>query len=148
ITKAPPSEYLKAHLKAGQRIGYDPWLHTKPWLEKIRAVVEETGAKLVAVSKNPIDAVWKDRPPAPKAAIFPHAMAYAGETSESKRQRLARELKDQKLDAAVIVSPPSVAWLLNVRGGDIDSTPLPLSTAILHASGMVDWFVDPQKLSN
>src|ERR1043166_1854146 len=127
VTKAPPSEYLKAHLKAGMRIGYDPWLHTRLWLEKIRTVVEEAGARLVAVAKNPVDAVWKDRPPPPKGAIFPHPIVYAGETSESKRQRLARELKDRKLDAAVITSPPSVAWLLNVRGSDLESTPLPLS---------------------
>src|SRR3546814_11985561 len=39
------------------------------------------------------------------------------------------------------------AWLLNVRGGDVVHSPLPLSFALLHADGGVEWFVDPDKLT-
>ncbi|MHA1113919.1 MAG: aminopeptidase family protein P, partial [Alphaproteobacteria bacterium] len=50
--------------------------------------------------------------------------------------------------AAVLSAPDSIAWLLNLRGGDLPHTPVPLSFALPHAgeTGRVDWFVDGRKL--
>jgi Xaa-Pro aminopeptidase len=47
----------------------------------------------------------------------------------------------------VLTQPDSIAWLLNVRGGDVARTPLPLSFAVLHVDATVDWCVDPAKRS-
>lgn len=145
--KNPLSEFIGKHVLAGQRIGYDPWLHTMPWLERTKAAVEALQAKLVAVPSNLIDPLWKNRPAAPASPIVPHPLEVAGESSKDKRARLAAQLKEKGLDGAVITQPPSIAWLLNVRGGDVEATPLPLSYALLHASGRVDWFVNPAKLT-
>jgi Xaa-Pro aminopeptidase len=147
ITRNPVTEYLKKHVQPGQRIGYDPWLHSAPWLERMREVMEPLGAKLIALSFNLIDTVWKDRPAVPSAPVFIHPMDYAGEASGEKRKRLGAQLAEKGLAGAVITNPASIAWLLNVRGGDVESTPLPLSYAILHASGTVDWFIHPGKIS-
>src|SRR6266567_2658182 len=49
---------LKVHAPDGGRIGYDPWLHTKDWVNKAREALADKGAALVAVRRNPIDAVW------------------------------------------------------------------------------------------
>ncbi|MBI3418678.1 MAG: aminopeptidase P family protein [Proteobacteria bacterium] len=146
--KTPLNDYIKQHVKAGQRLGYDPWLHTTPWVEKTREAVEEAGAKLVTVTANPVDAIWNDRPAAPAAPVFAHPMQYAGESSADKRKRLGAQLKEKKLEGVVLTSPSSIAWLLNVRGGDVESTPLPLSYAVLHADARVDWFVNPAKVSS
>jgi Xaa-Pro aminopeptidase len=147
ISRQPPSDYLKANLKPNMRIGYDPWLQTREGLEKLRAVIEQAGAKLVAASTNPIDAIWRGRPAAPKAPIAPHPLQFAGDSSAAKREKLAKIMREKSLDAAVIVSSSSIAWLLNVRGGDVESAPLPLSYAILHSSALVDWYVYPEKVS-
>src|SRR5690606_32451012 len=56
-------------------------------------------------------------------------------------------LRARKLDAAVICALDSVAWLLNVRGTDVERTPVALSYVIAHADGTADWFIAPNKVT-
>ena len=56
------ADWLREHAPEGGRIGYDPWLHTKDWVKRARAALADKGAELVAVARNPIDAVWGDKP--------------------------------------------------------------------------------------
>jgi Xaa-Pro aminopeptidase len=56
-------------------------------------------------------------------------------------------LAEKNVAAAVLTMPDSIAWLLNIRGGDVPHTPLPLSFAILRDDGSVDLFIDSRKLS-
>lgn len=148
LLEQPPSEWLAQHLQAGARIGYDPWLHTPNSLQKLRAACSQADAVLVACDDNPLDAVWIDRPPPPLAPAVVHSIAYAGESAQDKRQRLGEHLTAAGVDVAVLTQPDSIAWLLNVRGGDVPHTPLVLSFALLYADGRVDWFVDARKLDN
>jgi Xaa-Pro aminopeptidase len=145
-SKRPLSAYIKEVIEEGMRIGYDPWLHTVSWLDRVRDAVEGKKAKLVPVQPNPVDVIWENRPNPPSAGIYTHPEHYAGESSASKRTRLAGELAEAGILAAVIGDQSSIAWLLNIRGGDVENTPLALSFAILHANGTVDWFVDPAKI--
>ncbi len=142
-----PSDWLKANTAKGMKIGFDPWLHTANGVERLGKALAQSGAELVPVDSNPIDAIWTDRPAPSTKPIRVHELAYAGKSSAEKRQSLAAELTRGQIDAAVITDPASVAWLLNVRGDDVPHTPLPLSFAILKASGAVAWFVDPRKIT-
>jgi len=142
----PPSEWLAAQARPGDRIGYDPWLHTQDGVKRLRAACERAGASLVPASPDPIDAVWPDQPPPPLAPVHPHPAAFAGESSSDKRARLGAEIAKAGAQAVVLTQPDSIAWLLNIRGGDVPHTPLALSFAILRANGQVDWFIDPRKL--
>src|SRR3569833_1286366 len=72
------AEWLKAHAPDGARIGYDPWLHTKDWVKKAREALADKGAELVAVRRNPIDAVWSATPEPSKARLVAHPDTYAG----------------------------------------------------------------------
>jgi Xaa-Pro aminopeptidase len=146
ITDEPPKDWVAEHLGEGGRLGYDPWLHTEHSLANWRKAAEKAGGEIVAVEHNPLDAVWTDRSPAPAAPIAPHGEEYAGESSASKRERVAKALAEEGADSAVITAPDSIAWLLNIRGGDVAHTPLPLSFAVLYATGRVEWFVDPAKV--
>ncbi len=145
IIDEPPKRWVAENLQHGGRLGYDPWLHTEAGLEVWQNAAEKAGAVLVAAKANPIDGAWLDRPPAPAAPVTPHGDEHAGESSRSKRHRIGQAVRDAGADAAIISAPASIAWLLNVRGGDVAHTPLPLSFAILYADGRVEWFVDPQK---
>lgn len=147
VTKQPLQEYLVQHLKETDRIAYDPWLHTRAGLDRIKAALSKTKTRLICVDKNLIDCIWPDKPAPPMSQIVIHDLKYAGESSASKRMRLAKELSGQGIDAAVFTAPASIAWLFNVRGGDVENTPLPLSYAILHQNGAADWFVEPVKLN-
>ena len=146
-TKIPPTEWLAAHLPCGAKIAYDPWLHTDAGVARLKKAVEKAGGFLAPVARNPVDAIWADRPAAPTAPIHPYDLAYSGQSSADKRTMIAAELKKAGCAAAVITDPASIAWVLNVRGGDVPNTPLPLSFAILHDSGAVTWFVDPRKVT-
>ncbi len=140
-----PADWLAENASSGSSIAYDPWLHTEDALGRLRKSAAKAKATLVPVERNPIDAIWRDRPAPPAAPIYAHDLAYAGKSSADKCAALAAELKKNHLAAAVITDPASVAWLLNIRGGDVPNTPLPLSFAILYGTGRVKWFVDPRK---
>jgi len=140
-------DWAAEHLPAGARLGFDPWLHTPNWVERMRRSLARAGAELVALESNPIDAVWKDQPPAPLGIVRPHSDRYAGKAAPDKRAEIGAELQRSKVSAAVLTQPDSIAWLLNVRGSDVPCTPLPLSFALVRDSGEVDWFVDRRKLA-
>ena len=143
----PPFKWLEGALQSGQKLGYDPWLHTEDQLGRLKAALEQVGAEAVACAENPLDALWSDQPAPPLAEVVPHPQDFAGKASAEKRAEVAKALGDKPADAVVLSQPDSIAWLLNLRGGDVAHTPLPLSFAILHGDESVEWFVDPRKLT-
>jgi Xaa-Pro aminopeptidase len=145
LVDEPAWRWLAGAVPKGGVIGYDPWLHTPQEVERFRLGAERAGAKLRPVD-NPLDRVWRDRPPAPLAPVVPHPDSFAGESAEAKRSRLGQALAEDGVAAAVLTMPESIAWLLNIRGGDVPHTPLPLSFAILRQDGSVSLFIDRRKL--
>ncbi len=141
------TDWLAAHARPGDRIGYDPWLHTRGWVATTSAGLAAKGASLVPLPANPVDAVWTDRPAPSTARLEVQADNFAGETSAAKRERIAAWLQQQKADAAVVTALDSIAWLFNVRGRDVDHTPVPLAFALVHADATADLFVDAAKVS-
>ena len=148
VTEEPASDWLRDVLQPGQRLGFDPWLHTAAGLTAVEKAVKDAGAELVPVARNPVDLIWQDRPAPPMAPVVPHDLERAGETAEDKRQRIAEIVKQKGAAAAVLTLPESIAWLLNIRGGDVPRTPLPLGFAVLHGDARVDLFMDPQKITD
>ncbi|MCK4861758.1 MAG: aminopeptidase P family protein [Rhodobacteraceae bacterium] len=138
------SDWLIEALPQGGTIAYDPWLHSFDEIEKLETALVDHNITL-RKTDNLIDRIWTDRPEPPKGKIHPHAMEFAGEASESKRQKIGAELAKKDLTAAVLTLPDSIAWVLNIRGADISNTPVALCFAILHANGNFDLFVDLDK---
>jgi Xaa-Pro aminopeptidase len=134
--------------KPGSVIGYDPRLHSPDALAGLKRAAEKAGASLKPVDPNPLDAAWgDDRPAQPKAAVVPQPLEHAGEDSADKRGRIGEAIKALGADAAVITAPASIAWLFNVRGGDVIRTPLPLSQAVVRSDGTARLFLDPDKVT-
>jgi Xaa-Pro aminopeptidase len=147
LTEQPAAEWIAATLGAGQALGYDPWLHTVGEVERYEAAAAKAGGSLVAVADNPVDAIWHDRPPSPLAPVVAHELRFAGKPAAEKRHEIAAAMIASGVDAAVLTAPDSIAWLLNIRGGDVPRTPLPLSFAILGSDASVELFVDRRKLA-
>jgi Xaa-Pro aminopeptidase len=140
--------YLEGAAGKGQAIGYDPRLHSPDALAHLKAAAAKAGAELRPVTPNPLDTAWgQARPPQPAAPVVPHPLQYAGEDAASKRHRIGDALASRGADAAVITAPASIAWLFNVRGGDVIRSPLPLGQAILNADGSARLFLDPAKVT-
>ena len=137
-----PGDWLAEVLPASARVGFDPWLHTAEEIERLEGALAPRQSALVRVA-NLVDAVWDDQPAAPARPIRPYPETLAGRSAAEKRAALAAVLVEEDLAAAVLTTPDSIAWLLNVRGSDLARMPVALGFAILHAGGRVDLFVDP-----
>ena len=70
----------------------------------------------MAVKRNPIDAVWADRPEPSKARLVVQPNEFAGQSSADKRHEMADWLAKEGADAAVLAALDSIAWTFNVRG--------------------------------
>ncbi len=147
VPQTSPAKWLSARVSAGARIGYDPWLHGKPWVAATTKALATHGAALVPVDSNPLDAVWADRPAPSPAPAFVHDDALAGRSSQAKRAALSAWLAEHQLDAVVIAALDSVAWLLNIRGTDVARTPVALAYVIAQADGTATLFIAPEKVT-
>ena len=141
------AKWLAANAEQGAKIGYDPWLHSKGWVDNLSAALAKKGAGLVAVESNPVDAVWSDQPEPSLAPAVIHSNEFAGQSSAEKRAQVADWLKNEGYDAAIISALDSIAWMLNVRGSDVDRTPVALSYLIAHADGTAELFIAPEKVT-
>ena len=148
VPQTSVAAWLGEHAATGARIGYDPWLHTKSWVEQATRALAEKGAELVAVDTNPVDAVWPDRPLPSNARLVVQPDRFTGRSSAEKRQEIADWLAAKKADAAILSALDSIAWTFNVRGADVERTPVALAYALVNADGTADLFVAPEKVSD
>jgi Xaa-Pro aminopeptidase len=140
--------YLEIATGPGQVVGYDPRLHSPDALDRIRAAIAKAGAQLKPVTPNPLDQAWAGaRPAQPQAPVVPQPLAYSGEDSADKRARVGAAIAGVNAEAAVLTAPSSIAWLFNVRGGDVIRSPLPIGQAILNRDGTARLFLDPAKVT-
>ncbi|HSO43392.1 MAG TPA: M24B family metallopeptidase, partial [Rhodospirillales bacterium] len=146
VTGDTMANWIAAHLGKGVRLGFDPWLQSQRQADALRAACGRCGGRLVAVQDNPIDVIWQDRPPPPIAPIFSHGEAFAGVRAEDKLGNIADLLRDAGDDAAVLTATDSIAWLLNLRGGDVPYAPLFMAFAVVYADATAEVFLDPRKL--
>lgn len=142
------ARYLEAAPR-GAVIGYDPSLHSPDALASLKTAATKAGATLKPVEVNPLDQAWgDDRPAQPAAPVVPHEDRYSGESHADKRARIGAAVAALGADAAVLTAPTSIAWLFNVRGGDVIRSPLPIAQAVVEADGGARLFIDPRKVTN
>ncbi|MBF9031885.1 M24 family metallopeptidase [Rhodobacterales bacterium HKCCE3408] len=143
--KTKLEDWLAEALPRGGTVAYDPWLHT---MAEVTRLEKALGPKQIGLrpSENLIDRIWEDQPDAPvgKASIWPDRLA--GRSAAEKIKLVAADLAKAGHAATVLTQPDSIAWALNIRGGDIPHTPLMLAFAILHSDGQMDVFTEPSKL--
>jgi len=148
LVETPPDQWLADNAPKGARIGYDPMLHTRAGVERLEKAAKKAGFTLVTLDGNPIDAAWKDQPARPVTAAAPHGLDLAGKSSADKRREIGAAVARTGADATLITSPPSIAWLFNIRGGDVSRTPLPLARALQWRDGKATLFIAPEKVGN
>src|SRR5438132_11217614 len=148
LADPPPEHWLAKQLASGDRLGFDPWLHTSAAAERLAAACTKAGAELVAVETNPLDAVWTERPAPPLGPVAVHGTQFSGEIEAEKLKRIRLEIAKLGVDALVLSDSHAVAWTFNIRGADVSHTPLPLSYALVPKDGRPTVFIDNRKLSN
>ncbi|NIY89661.1 aminopeptidase P family N-terminal domain-containing protein, partial [Vibrio campbellii] len=147
LIEEPALDWIKDHLANGASVAIDPRMHNSAWLDMAQAKL--AGAlELKILDSNPIDELWHDRPAPVVSDVRLMATEAVGQSSESKRQKIAELVKKAGADSAVITALDSICWLLNVRGLDVSRLPVLLSHAILHSDSSVEYFLDPARLPN
>ncbi|MNQ33512.1 Aminopeptidase [compost metagenome] len=144
----PVERWLARTAAKGEVYGYDPLILNPVVHAQIEPTIIEQGASLRAVSPNPIDRAWSDRPDTPVKLAFPFPAARSGETSLAKRQRLAERLRATRTGLLVETQTDNIAWLLNWRGDEVPDNPIVQAFMLVDATGAVDLFVDARKLGN
>ena len=144
VPDEPFTDWIRENLDGG-RLGYDPWLHVASDVAKLTEAAEAAGGALVACDINPVDVVWSNQPARPLSPLRRHLLEHAGQPASEKVARVAAVLADNGQGAVILSDPASLAWLFNIRGGDIPGTPVGLGFAIVEASGKAALFTEPCK---
>jgi len=144
--KKPTAKWILDYTKPQNIIGYDPFLHTPKQIADLEKECKPRGVILKPIKSNLIDEIWSDQPTKPvgQVTIFPKEIA--GKSSQDKIKDVVTIINNNNAQALIIALPDSIAWLLNVRGSDIDYIPSVLSYLLVTHRGNIRWFVDPEKI--
>lgn len=129
-------EYLERYLPEKAIIGFDGRTVTKRFVETIR---EKTDAKQISFdgSKDLVDLVWMDRPSLSKAPVWELDVKYAGKNRTDKIREVRARMQEEGADQLLVTALDEIAWLFNLRGGDIAYTPVFLSYLLLSKEKIV-----------
>ncbi|HWR61272.1 MAG TPA: aminopeptidase P family protein [Clostridia bacterium] len=94
-----------------------------------------------------IGQLWEDRPAIPRTPIFLHDIKYAGKSRTEKLTEVRSEMQKQNAGYYLLSSLDDVAWLLNLRGGDVPNTPV-VTAYVLISQDSCKLFIDNSKVSS
>lgn len=137
-------EYVEQNLKEGACLGFDGRVINAA----DGADYEEIAAKKqgsVYVTEDLVGLIWKERPQFPMNPVFILEEKYAGESAKSKLTRVREKMKEKKADIHILTSLYDIAWLFNIRGGDIACVPVVLSFAAV-TEREAYWFIHEEVL--
>lgn len=139
-------EYVKATLPQGGVIGFDGRVVNARDGEKYAKIAAEAGGAL-HVEEDLVGLIWEDRPPLPAEPVFLLGMEYAGVSTADKLKSLREKMREVGATVHVLTSLYDIAWLLNIRGGDISHVPVVLSFLLVTEDGCC-WYVNRQDLDD
>jgi Xaa-Pro aminopeptidase len=140
-------EWLAEKMKKGNTLGIDPHVLSHQSYDDLQNYLKDRGFRIKIVPNNLVDAVWENRPSPSKQNIQIYPQKYAGESVKKKLARVQEKMAERSTDLLVVSALDEIAWLFNIRGQDIDYSPVVIAYAlILNKKAML--FVDPDKLMN
>ena len=127
-----------------QTVGIDGSVFTPSEIEELRSALDKAGIKL-RTDLDPAEELWTDRPPIPMNKVEIQPLEFAGESAQSKIERVRQALREQKAEGILISQLDEIAWLLNLRGSDVHCNPVFVSYVLLTQND-VTLFIDSEKL--
>ena len=137
------TEFLRDELKPGETVAIDGSLFSEA---DVRGMERAFADKKIKISQaNLIAGIWPDRPPVPRTQAFLHDPVYAGRTCAQKLAAVRSELKKRKADAQIYSRLDCVAWLMNLRAGDVEDCPFALAYAAVFPDSAI-LFIDASRV--
>lgn len=125
------AEYVEEHLQIGGCIGFDGTCMAAKQARNYKKIAMKKQGR-IAMEEDLVDLFWEDRPPLPQEPVWILSAPYAGESAENKIARIRESMEEQKAGCHLIGSMYDIAWILNMRGGDIGHVPVFLSFFFLN----------------
>ncbi|XP_074309094.1 aminopeptidase P1 [Silene latifolia] len=138
--------WMSDNLPEEAAVGVDPWCVSIDTAQRWLRAFEKKRQKLVQTSTNLVDQVWKDRPVGELSPVKVQTMEFAGRSVAEKLQDLRDRLRQEKAHSIVLTALDEVAWLYNVRGGDVSYCPVVHAFAVV-TTGAAFFYVDQKKVS-
>jgi len=139
------TQWICDNVKSGDTVSFNGKVFTVSQLHDLEEAFEEKGIK-TKPEEDIFDIIWKDRPTMPNNKIFIHEDSYAGKTVEEKLTLVKEEMKNINVNNLLLASLDDIAWLLNLRGGDVECNPVFLSYFLISDDKYI-LYVDKEKLN-
>ena len=123
------------------KLGFDPLLFTSNKLKRYFS----NNITLVSINENLIDKIYKDKPKK-TMPFYSLPRNITGESRQSKIDKIKNFLQSNKADYLFISAPENVAWLLNIRGFDSPTSPIPNSRLIIDKDKQLFLMTDKKKI--
>ncbi len=137
---------LQSSIFNNNTVGVDGEVFTPAEIEELRSALGKASIQL-RTDLDPAEELWTDRPPIPKNKVEIQPLEFAGESAESKIERVRQALREQNADSILISQLDEIAWLLNMRGSDVHCNPVFVSYVLL-TQDEVTLFIDSEKLDD
>ncbi|KEZ85179.1 peptidase M24 [Clostridium sulfidigenes] len=139
------TQWICDNVKTGGTVSFNGKVFTVSQLHDLEEAFQEKGIK-TKPEEDIFDIIWKDRPTMPNKKIFIHEDSYAGKTVEEKLTLVKEEMKNINVNNLLLASLDDIAWLLNLRGGDVECNPVFLSYFLISDDKYI-LYVDKEKLN-
>jgi Xaa-Pro aminopeptidase len=127
-----PIEFLAASLHKGAKVAVDPAVHSAESYKQLQEKLQSKSISVFNMDTNVIDLAWGAKQPALRtSAVREHPLEYAGQTVAEKLALLRAQMQKQEAGALVVSMLDEIAWLFNIRGGDVECNPVALSYALV-----------------
>lgn len=128
------------------RVGYDPFITSPNRLKSLqKALPQHHVITWVPIVGNLVDAIWSDRPPLPSTPAYAVSVEITGASVAEKLAQIRAEMKTLGANVLPLTALDDIAWLFNIRGGDIPYNPVIESYAMLTPNEAL-WFVPLDKV--
>ena len=129
-------EWIAAEVPVGGTVGVDGLCMSSSDASRLQSLVSARSARVVS-KPDFLDALWPDRPALPKDPVWQHDGKYAGMSRKDKLEWLRGVMREKQCRYALVTALDQIAWLLNIRSGDIDYCPVVISFAVVSADNVV-----------
>ena len=140
------NEYIEQMLPEGGCLGFDGRVINGNLGRKLEEIAAKKKGSLY-VSEDLIDLIWEDRPALSKEPAFLLEEKYSGKSTADKLAEVRAKMAEAGANVFILTSLYDIAWLLNVRGGDISHVPVVLSYLVLTEKECI-WFVQEEALND
>ena len=132
-------KWIKLNLKDTSEIGFCPMTISLEKMNSFKKFISDTKIKFKK-TENLVDKVWSKRPSLNNSFIYEHNEKFSGLSHKKKKQIIIKEIIKNNCDSLFISEPENTCWFLNIRGNDLDFTPLVRSYSLIEKNGEINIF--------